>query len=360
MSTSGEQSTAPADVLAHWSRFAGAVPKPFGTGLINKTFLVEKNGDKAVFQRLHPVFAGSVNEDIDATTTHLANKGLLTPRLLKTDAGAFFVDDPDSGRPWRALSFVPGRAVDAVREPQLAFAGAALVARFHLALADLQHDYRHVRAGVHDTGKHMATLKQALDAHRAHRLYAEVAPLAERILATAATLPDFSNAPLRHCHGDLKISNLLFDDDGNGACLVDLDTLGRMPLAHELGDALRSWTNPVGEDNSQADVDERVFAAAVEGYASVARDHTTADEHASLVGGMLSICVELSARFCADALNESYFGFDASRYPSRGAHNLVRAQGQFALAEGVRKKRSVLEAAVQLAFVGIRRSREFP
>ena len=50
----------PASVLARWSRFAQATVRPFGTGLINKTFLVECAGVSAVFQRLHPVFAASV------------------------------------------------------------------------------------------------------------------------------------------------------------------------------------------------------------------------------------------------------------------------------------------------------------
>jgi Ser/Thr protein kinase RdoA (MazF antagonist) len=323
--------------------------RAFGTGLINKTFLVETDDERAVFQRLHPVFAGSVNEDIDAVTTHLAHKGLVTPRLLRADDGAAFVDDPEVGRPWRALSFVNGTSYDKVRDPALAFEGAALVARFHLAVADLDYSYRHVRAGVHDTDKHLRHLERALAEHTGHRLYADVEPVARAILEGARTLPDFAHAPLRHCHGDLKISNLLFDDAGKGACLVDLDTLGRMPLAHELGDALRSWTNPAGEDVTDAQVDVAVFKAAVEGYASVAQGHVTREERDTLVAGMRTICLELAARFCADALFESYFGWDERRYESRGAHNLVRARGQLALARSVAHHQQTLEDSVRAA-----------
>ena len=50
-------------------------------------------------------------------------------------------------------------------------------------------------------------------------------------------------------HGDPKISNLMFARDSDrGLCLIDLDTLGPMPIALELGDALRSWCNPAAED----------------------------------------------------------------------------------------------------------------
>ena len=35
----------------------------------------------------------------------------------------------------------------------------------------------------------------------------------------------------------------------------------------------------------------------------------------------------------ADAIFESYFGWDRARFPAAGEHNLLRARGQFALFE---------------------------
>ena len=73
-------------------------------------------------------------------------------------------------------------------------------------------------------------------------------------------------------HGDPKINNLLFDAaTGRALCFIDLDTLGRMPLPLELGDAFRSWCNPAGEDNRQSAFALDLFAAAVDGYAAGAR-----------------------------------------------------------------------------------------
>ena len=57
------------------------------------------------------------------------------------------------------------------------------------------------------------------------------------------------------------------------------------------------------------------------------------DERRALLLGPEWISLELAARFAADALRENYFGWDPTRFPSRGAHNLVRARGQWALHE---------------------------
>jgi Ser/Thr protein kinase RdoA (MazF antagonist) len=351
----------PASVLGRWSRFGAAAVRPFGSGLINKTFLAvappEHGGERAIFQRLHPVFAGVVNEDIDAVTRHIEAKGLLTPRLLPADDGALFVVDdsaadggaPEERRPWRALSFVEGVSVDRVDSPARAFEGAALVARFHEAVSDIRWEYRHVRPGVHDVARHATTLRAALEEHRAHRLRGEVEPLARSLLDEVGRLPELSGLPLRHCHGDLKISNVLFDQAGKARCLVDLDTLALMAWPFEMGDALRSWCNPAGEDVASAAIDVDIFRATVEGYASAGRGLVTPLERDRLVDGLAAICVELSMRFLADALNERYFGWDAARFGSRGEHNLLRAQGQWHLARDVLGRRSTLEALVRAA-----------
>lgn len=338
----------PREVLAHWPALRGDTAAPFGTGLINETFRVEGDRGAYVVQRLHPIFGAALHHDIAAVTDHLARKGMLTPTLLPTADGALWVEHTDDTTTtpaiWRALDLIPdSHTWDRVPSPDVAREAGALVGRFHRALADLDHAYRFARAGVHDTPKHLATLAGALDAHRGHALYAQVAPLADEILAEGRALPDFSALPRRHGHGDLKVSNLLFDARDRGLCLVDLDTLGRICLAHEIGDALRSWCNPAGEDETHVALDVARFTAATRGYLDAAGDSITDDERASLVPGLLAVCLELSARFLADALREQYFGWNPSRFASRGAHNLARASGQWALYRSARSQRGDLE-----------------
>ena len=93
-------------------------------------------------------------------------------------------------------------------------------------------------------------------------------------------------------------------------CLIDLDTLARMPVALELGDALRSWCNPATEDAADARFVRPFFAAAVDGYAAAAPGFLAHDEWGAIPRGTLTITVELAARFCADALRERYFRWD--------------------------------------------------
>ena len=86
-----------------------------------------------------------------------------------------------------------------------------------------------------------------------HGEHAAVRELADRVFALAERLPVLPAAADRVVHGDPKISNIVFARDTNRAvCLIDLDTLTRMPVALELGDALRSWCNPVSEDAATA------------------------------------------------------------------------------------------------------------
>ena len=104
----------------------------------------------------------------------------------------------------------------------------------------------------------------------------------------------------------------------------------------ELGDAMRSWCNPAGEDATKAEFSLPIFAAAMAGYLPVAGALMSTGERGSIVAGLSTVCVELAARFCTDSIEDHYFGWDAARYPSRRAHNLVRSQGQLTLARSVR------------------------
>jgi len=342
--------TLPAAVRARWQRVREGRSTRFGSGLINDTFRVEGPDGTVLAQRLHPAFGAAVHEDIEAVTAHLAGQGFCTPRLVRADDGALWVehrDDDGTLGVYRVFTFLEGTQTwDKVPDVGVAEEAGALVGRWHRAVAGLVHTYRHVRPGVHDTAGHLATLAAAVEAHPGHALYAEVAPLAAELLAAGRALPDFTALPLRHCHGDLKLSNLLFDADRKGVCLVDLDTLGQMVWPHEMGDALRSWCNPAGENSTEVVLDPGRFGAAVAGYAGTVGDLITAAEWQALVDGLATICLELSSRFLADALHERYFGWDATRYPSRGAHNLVRARGQWGLFRSVEAQRTALLARV--------------
>jgi Ser/Thr protein kinase RdoA (MazF antagonist) len=287
--------------LAAWG-IAGARVERAPGGLIQETWFVDAPGrDRLVVQRMHPVFGEAVLEDLEAVTEHLAQKGLPTPRLVRTRDGARGLRD-EEGKLWRALVWLPGYTVDRVRGPAMARAAGALVAAFHAATADCQHRMRGTRAGVHDTAAHLAKLERLLPEGPL-----DVRPLGERILEAGRRLGDdlasFAALPRRLTHGDLKISNVLFSADDRAHALIDLDTLGRLDLAYEMGDAWRSWCNPLGEDVVDTRFDLEIFEAAATGYLGAAR--IGADEAGALVAGVHAVCVELASRFVAAARREA-------------------------------------------------------
>ena len=329
-------------VAAAWGWQASAIT-PHAGGLINKTFVVRDDAGTpiAALQQLHPIFAAEVNLDIEAVTAHLAARGLDTPRILRTRDDRAWVEH--EGHVWRALSWIAGESVHRVPSLAWAEAGGVLVGKFHRAVADLAHDYRFTRAGVHDTAAHLAKLRERV----ASAGDDEATELGRYILAAAAALPPLPATPARHVHGDLKISNLIFRDAPlRGVCLVDLDTVARGTMAFELGDAMRSWCNPRGEDAGSVTLDLAIFTAAIAGFRSEADALLSADERVSIVYGLETVCVELAARFAVDAFDDRYFGWDPARFPSRRVHNLVRAKGQLALGLAVRDAREDALAAV--------------
>ncbi len=325
------------EVLSHWGRFVDVRVQPITTGLINATFALQgSSGERAVLQRLHPVFSPEVNLDIAAVTAHLTKKGVPTPRLLPTDRGDLWLPMEDGI--WRALSWVQGHTHAFLADGDTAEQAGGLVGRFHAALADLKYSYRSGRTHVHDTAAHLERLHQALDQHGVHRLHSDVALLAEPLLRESASLVNLTAMPLRHAHGDLKISNLMFDKRGRGLALIDLDTVTRMHWPLEMGDALLSWCNPRREDQLPAALDLDLLTRAMTGYRRSTGDLIGRDEWEALVPGLARICLELASRFLADALNESYFGWDPDAYRTRGDHNLARSKAMWALYRDVQGK----------------------
>jgi Ser/Thr protein kinase RdoA (MazF antagonist) len=340
----------PAPVLAEYGLEPARVA-PFGNGLINQTWLAEAgDGDRFVLQCVNPMFPPAVNQDIDIVTRRLADKGLLTPRLVQTARGGLWVEHQQ--QTWRMLTYVEGVSHNALNSAHQARGAGALLARFHMAVADMDHHFANLRLGIHDTAKHLRFLEETLSRQSHHPQHATVAALGREILDIAGNLPDLPQLPDRVVHGDPKINNIVFESGTDEAlCLIDLDTISRMPLPLELGDAFRSWCNVSGEDLSAGEFSAELFAAASEGYASEASGWITRREWQSAVAATEIILIELAARFCADALNENYFAWDAEKFSSRSEHNQVRAAGQLSVARSLASQREVLEEIV--ASIGI-------
>jgi len=332
----------PEEVRRAWPIGWEDVPlEPAAGGLINATWLV---GHDWVVQRLHPIFAAEVCLDMVALGRRLKDAGVPVPVLAPSVDGALWKDV--DGAVWRVMPRLPGRNADGAGTAAQVRAAAAALGRFHGALAGADHAFAFSRLGIHDTPAHLARLSAAVAAHPTHRLAAEVAPLAEAIAAGwEAWERPTSALPPRIGHGDPKIANFLFEGDVVTG-VIDLDTMGWTTLDAELGDAFRSWCSTTDESATAPRLSVERFEVAVAGYLAEARGWITDEEIAVLPRAGERIALELASRFAADALNESYFGWDPALAPTRGEHNLMRARNQLALAQDARRARPQLEAAL--------------
>lgn len=319
------------------------------SGHINRTWSLVKADDRFILQWLNPIFDAKLHLDIEAITAKLASQGLTTPRLVPTGSGDLWAVDQDGGV-WRLFTHIQGQTLLTADSAERCGEAGRLLGRFHRALWGFEHKFHFGRFGVHDTPKHLAALEKALETHAGHKNFEQVVTVASEIQADMPGSPeDVAGLIPRLVHGDPKISNVLFDPDGQAVCLVDLDTLAHMPIALELGDAFRSWCNPVGED-LQAGFRIDYFEAGLQGYAESIGDLPAPAEREAIPLMVQTICLELAARFCADALEESYFNWDRDRFESASAHNLNRARAQLTLARSVAKQRGAMERLVATAW----------
>lgn len=335
----------PAPVRAAYRELEGPVRlRSLHGGLLHQSFHVQAGAVEYVLQRVSDVFAPEIHQNIQAVTAHLVARGLRAPRLLPTRAGELVASLGDLGR-WRLMEHLGGVSFEKIESSAQARSAGALVGRFHAALADFDRPLAPMGIPYRDTPLYLSALEQALARHASHRLHAPMARLAAQVFAAFDAVGPPASVRTRVIHGDLKLSNLLFEGElgaarANAFALVDFDTLMRGTLWMELGDAWRSWCNAAGEDTSTPRFDLEVFAASCEGFAAGYGGPLDADEVASLETAPERITLELCARFVTDALEERYFGWDAERFPTRGDHNALRAEGQWRLAEAARGTRA--------------------
>lgn len=338
----------PAAVVSAYQISPGAAFEPVASGLINSTWLVRDGAGGLVLQKLNHIFDASVNAKIAEVTAFLSSGPAGTTRLLKTASDALQVMVGEDC--WRCLDYLPGSTYDRITDLKLAQVAGRALGDFHAAMQEYPASEHLPILTVHDLGKHTHTLIATMQAHANHPRYSIVSRAADEILNAIESLPELVVFPLANVHGDPKITNFIFEDTKSTACLIDLDTIGRGQVLHELGDAFRSWCNPQGEECENASFELEIFVPALTAYLQVAGIPLNVEQSKYIGIAIEMICLELAARFCADALNESYFAWDSQRYASAGEHQLVRARGQLNLAKSVIANRQQILHAVETAW----------
>jgi Ser/Thr protein kinase RdoA (MazF antagonist) len=334
----------PADILReHWGILDAAI-KPIPGGLINQTWKATTKDASYVLQRVSPIFHPESSRDIQVIFDHLARQGARAPLLIPTSAGTLFVP-ADQGF-WRLLTFIPGTVFQTAHSLEVAYAAGHLLGSHHRALSTLTHPLPHARPLRYATKRIFDEFKQALQ--KTPQRYG-----LEQQFKTLEALPGLilpGTLPIRITHGDPKINNMIFSVTGDRiepVALVDFDDYGR---AHstlmDLGDAFRSWCQGPEDDlNNQFSLER--FKAALKGYEQGSKGLLDDQERAFIVQATKLISLELATRFATDIIEDSYFGFDSSRYASRRDHNISRFLGQLAIYNDLRNKEEELNQIAQ-------------
>ena len=315
------------DVIATEFGLTGPVTvEPAPSGLIHKTFFVNAADGEFVLQQLHEIVRPETCEDAAVITKYARERAVPVPEFLLTRDGRPWYR-AEHGSLWRAMKRLPGESRDAVRSPDEAHSAAALLGQFHAVVKTCAYECRGAIPHFHDTPYIFEQFKKVVAVHEGSELLARVRDDAAFVLQEVPKQLLPSTLPRQIVHGDLKISNFLFEGPAATA-LLDFDTcMNHTPLV-DIGDALRSWCNAAGEDGEAA-FDRAIYDAAVEGYCS--RAALSEEERALIPQAFRLLTIELAMRFLKDYFDDVYFGWNAEKFSSRREHNLARTRGQLGL-----------------------------
>ncbi|MEX1384229.1 phosphotransferase, partial [Lutibacter sp.] len=153
-------------------------------------------------------------------------------------------------------------------------------------------------------------------------------------------LKESGTIKLRVTHNDTKISNVLFDANNKGLCVIDTDTVMPGVVHYDFGDAIRTICNSAAEDETDLDkvnFNLEYYNAYTKGFLEEVELALTPTELKYLPLGAKTMIFIMALRFLTDFLNGDIYY--KTKYPM---HNLDRAKNQFKLIESMSEKMNVL------------------
>jgi Ser/Thr protein kinase RdoA (MazF antagonist) len=325
----------------------------FGSGLINSTWKVTTPERQYILQRVnHAVFerpdsiAYNIRLIADYLQQHCPDYCFVAP--LTTTEGAEMIYLKDEGF-FRLFPFVAGsHSKDVAETPEQAYEASVQFGRFTKLLSGL--DVSKLKITIpcfHDLELRYEQFLQALEKGNKQRIK-QSENLIGSLIGYSDIVTEYRNIKhsnafkLRVTHHDTKISNVLFDANENGLCVIDLDTVMPGYFISDVGDMMRTYLSPVSEEESDFSkivVRDDFYKAIVQGYYSEMKDELTATERSYFFyAGKFMIYMQ-ALRFLTDYINDDvYYG---ARYED---HNFVRAKNQSVLLEDLVKKESHLQS----------------
>lgn len=324
---------------------------PIQQGLINNTWKVGHNGHAFILQRVNnTVFQNP--EDIAFNIAGISkylrieNPEYFFVSPVKTFDGDELVYKNEQGY-FRVFPFVKdSRTIDVVQIPEQAYEAAKQFGKFTAVLN--QFDCTKLKITIpnfHNLSLRYEQFTKAFREGNKSRIK-ESATLISRLKSWSHIVEDFEKIKthnyfkIRVTHHDTKISNVLFDKDDKGICVIDLDTVMPGYFVSDVGDMMRTYLCPVSEeeaDFSKIEVRPAFYEAITDGYLSeMKKELTETEKNYFYYTGAFMIYMQ-ALRFITDYLNDDvYYG---SKYPG---HNLVRAGNQVVLLERLLEMENLL------------------
>jgi len=323
----------------------------FGSGLINNTWKVITPEKEYILQRVnHNVFKepGDIANNISLIAEYLKQHhpeyNFVAPITYSNGEGMIYKKGEGF---FRMFPFVAGsHSKDVVETPDQAYEAATQFGRFTRLLSGF--DISQLKITIpffHDLTFRYQQFLTALENGNKQRIH-ESDVLIKTLLEYADIVSDFGRIKsgttfkLRVTHHDTKISNVLFDADGKGLCVIDLDTVMPGYFISDVGDMMRTYLCSVSEeekDFSRIKVRDEFYKAIVKGYFTEMKDELTETEKNNFFyAGKFMIYMQ-AIRFLTDHFNnDEYYG---AKYPG---HNLVRAGNQAVLLQRLLEKEAAL------------------
>jgi Ser/Thr protein kinase RdoA (MazF antagonist) len=314
---------------------------PIHGGKVNSTFRVETENGTFILQKLKPPLNEKTALDGWSLSTHLRLKDFPAPVFLLTNQGLPYIKEL-SGT-YRLMTFLEGHTVEAIDTPRKAYSTGRLVGRFHRALSDFDYQPLASLDEIHNPGYILSRLENLFLNNPVKALEAEHIWLKLQSEIPLQLLPP--DLPSRPIHGDLKYTNILFDNHAQPFAIVDFDTLMISTLPVEMGDAFRSWCTRKNTPQGPF-FDQTIFESAWKGYLS-AEPPASRQEMGYILQGIKLLLLELSARYLIDYFEDYYFAWDTERFRDRSAHNLFRAGRQLALFTDLEEKEEELRRILE-------------
>lgn len=320
---------------------------PLGNGLINTTWKVMENGEPFVFQKINDaVFTDphAIDNNLDVIVEYLQQyyPNYLFAAPEKTLSGNTMIDT-GTGEYYRMFPFVPGsHSVDVVATPEQAYEAALMFGGFTRRLAGLHTDKLRVTLPrFHDLPFRYAQFQQSIKEGSTNRIK-QAANLVKVVTANATIVSTYEKMQaarllrIRPTHHDTKISNVLFDAQEKGLCVIDLDTVMPGYFISDTGDMLRTMLCPVSEeeiDLTRIEVRDEYYRAIYTGYMEAMNAELDETErHQFFYSGIYMLYMQ-GLRFLTDYFNDDIYY--KSQYPE---HNFNRAKNEFTLLQRLQEK----------------------